>query len=57
MLKTADWEVLLTASDLDGLADKLRTTLQITHEDGLKLDTPLIDQGVDSLSAVTIGTW
>ncbi|KAF6837163.1 beta-ketoacyl synthase domain-containing protein [Colletotrichum plurivorum] len=41
----------------EGLAQKLRTTLQITHEDGVRLDTPLIDQGVDSLSAVTIGTW
>ncbi|WDK20925.1 beta-ketoacyl synthase domain-containing protein [Colletotrichum graminicola] len=41
----------------DGLAEKLRATLQITHEDGVKRDTPLIDQGVDSLSAVTIGTW
>ncbi|KAK2008309.1 beta-ketoacyl synthase domain-containing protein [Colletotrichum eremochloae] len=41
----------------DGLADKLRTTLQITHEDGVKQDAPLIDQGVDSLSAVTIGVW
>lgn len=49
--------VLLTPNVIDGLAEKLRTTLQITQEDGLKLDTPLIDQGVDSLSAVTIGTW
>ncbi|KAI8627214.1 beta-ketoacyl synthase domain-containing protein [Xylariaceae sp. FL1651] len=41
----------------DGLAEKLRTTLQIPHEDSVDLVTPLIDQGVDSLSAVTIGTW
>ncbi|KAK2020720.1 beta-ketoacyl synthase domain-containing protein, partial [Colletotrichum zoysiae] len=41
----------------DGLSEKLRATLQITHEDGVKPDVPLIDQGVDSLSAVTIGSW
>ncbi len=40
-----------------GLAEKLRATLQIPHEDSVNLDSPLIDQGVDSLSAVTIGTW
>lgn len=42
---------------LDGLAEKLRATLQIPQDDGIDLDAPLIDQGVDSLSAVTIGTW
>ncbi|KAI6403654.1 putative PKS/NRPS-like protein biosynthetic cluster [Pyricularia oryzae] len=41
----------------DGLSEKLRATLQINHEGGVKLDVALIDQGVDSLSAVTIGTW
>lgn len=48
---------LLMTVDIDGLAEKLRITLQITHEDGVKQDIALIDQGVDSLSAVTIGTW
>ncbi|PMD41855.1 beta-ketoacyl synthase domain-containing protein [Hyaloscypha variabilis F] len=41
----------------EGLAEKLRTTLQIPREDSVNLNSPLIDQGVDSLSAVTIGTW
>ena len=44
-------------SQTEGLAEKLRITLQIPGEDSVNLDSPLIDQGVDSLSAVIIGTW
>ncbi|KAL0941432.1 beta-ketoacyl synthase domain-containing protein [Colletotrichum truncatum] len=42
---------------IDGLATKLRSTLQIPPEDSVDIVSPLIDQGVDSLGAVTIGTW
>ncbi|KAG6012888.1 putative PKS/NRPS-like protein biosynthetic cluster [Claviceps pusilla] len=41
----------------DGLSERLRSTLQIAAEDSVDVETPLIDQGVDSLGAVTIGTW
>ena len=58
-------EQLLNAETLDqvretiaeALVDKLKTTLQIAREDSVDMDVPLIDQGVDSLSAVAIGTW
>ncbi|GKT48775.1 lovastatin nonaketide synthase mokA [Colletotrichum spaethianum] len=42
---------------IDGLCTKLRSTLQIAPEDVVDISSPLIDQGVDSLGAVTIGTW
>lgn len=42
---------------VDGLSTKLRSTLQIPPEDAIDITSPLIDQGVDSLGAVTIGTW
>ncbi|RYP45940.1 hypothetical protein DL768_007780 [Monosporascus sp. mg162] len=41
----------------DGLSEKMRSTLQIAAEDSVDVTTALIDQGVDSLGAVTIGTW
>ncbi|KAI1422434.1 polyketide synthase [Xylaria sp. FL1777] len=41
----------------NGLSLKLRSTLQIAAEDSINVTSPLIDQGVDSLGAVTIGTW
>ncbi|KAI3325573.1 putative polyketide synthase [Xylariaceae sp. AK1471] len=40
-----------------GLGGKLRSALQLGLEDTVSLTTPLIDQGVDSLSAVTVGGW
>ncbi|KAI5274298.1 hypothetical protein E4T47_02663 [Aureobasidium subglaciale] len=42
---------------LEGLSVKIRAALQIAASDELDLTSPLIDQGVDSLSAVIIGTW
>ncbi|GKU13396.1 unnamed protein product [Fusarium langsethiae] len=42
---------------INGLSTKLRSTLQIPPEDTVDTMSPLIDQGVDSLGAVTIGTW
>lgn len=42
---------------IDGLIGKLRSALQLTSEDTVSAVAPLIDQGVDSLSAVTVGGW
>ncbi|KAG5936300.1 Type I Iterative PKS [Claviceps sorghi] len=39
----------------DGLSERLRRTLGIATEDNVDVETPLIDQGVDSIGAVTIG--
>lgn len=39
------------------LSDRIRMALQLTAADELNVLSPLIDQGVDSLSAVTIGSW
>ncbi|POS76977.1 polyketide synthase [Diaporthe helianthi] len=42
---------------IDGLSGRIRGALQLTAADELNLATPLIDQGVDSLSAVTVSSW
>lgn len=42
---------------IDGLSSRIRGALQLTTADELNLTKPLIDQGVDSLSAVTVGSW
>ncbi|WQF82203.1 Putative Acyl transferase domain superfamily, Condensation domain, ancestral KRAB domain, thiolase [Colletotrichum destructivum] len=42
---------------IDNLSAKLRVTLQIADGESLHPDVPLIDQGVDSLGAVTVGSW
>ncbi|EAW13520.1 putative polyketide synthase [Aspergillus clavatus NRRL 1] len=42
---------------IDGLSGRIRGALQLTPADELNLTVPLIDQGVDSLSAVTVGSW
>jgi hybrid polyketide synthase/nonribosomal peptide synthetase ACE1 len=39
------------------LYGRVRGALQLTPADELNLTVPLIDQGVDSLSAVTVGAW
>lgn len=41
----------------DGLCVRIRGALQLTAADELSLTTPLIDQGIDSLSAVTVASW
>nr|OQO23245.1 hypothetical protein B0A51_12846 [Rachicladosporium sp. CCFEE 5018] len=58
-------ERLMRASDIDaaiaaiqdGLIDKLHIALQLAAEDTLDSTVALVDQGVDSLVAVTIRTW
>ncbi|OQE31496.1 hypothetical protein PENSTE_c001G10122 [Penicillium steckii] len=42
---------------LEGISAKIRVALQVAASDDINLNSPLVDQGVDSLSAVTIGTW
>ncbi|XP_044718107.1 polyketide synthase dehydratase domain-containing protein [Hirsutella rhossiliensis] len=42
---------------IDGLSSRICGALQLASADELNLITPLIDLGVDSLSAVTIGSW
>lgn len=41
----------------DGLTEKLRAALAIPADESVDVETPLIDQGVDSLVAVAIRTW
>ncbi|KAF1848288.1 putative polyketide synthase [Cucurbitaria berberidis CBS 394.84] len=41
----------------DGVSGKIRVALQVAADDPISITTPLIDEGVDSLSAVTIGAW
>lgn len=41
----------------DGLCVRIRGALQLTAADELSLTNPLIDQGIDSLSAVTVASW
>lgn len=41
----------------DSLSEKLRVALQIPAGETVHPTVPLIDQGVDSLGAVTVGTW
>ncbi|GAB1197712.1 hypothetical protein APSETT444_007015 [Aspergillus pseudonomiae] len=42
---------------IDGLSERLRVTLQVLDGETVHPTVPLIDQGVDSLGAVTVGTW
>lgn len=42
---------------IDSLSSRIRGALQLTTSDEINLAMPLIDQGVDSLSAVTVGSW
>ncbi|KAJ4181992.1 hypothetical protein NW755_010680 [Fusarium falciforme] len=42
---------------IEGVSGRIRGALQLTPADELSLTVPLIDQGVDSLSAVTVGSW
>lgn len=39
------------------MMEKLRSTLQLPPEEFVDADTPLVDQGVDSLVAVSLRTW
>lgn len=56
-LLTADGLEKVHEIIIDGLSGKIRGALQLTSADQLSLTTPLIDQGVDSLSAVTVSSW
>ncbi|KAH0290088.1 KR-domain-containing protein [Aureobasidium namibiae CBS 147.97] len=56
-LLSADTMDDVRAIILEGLSVKIRGALQIAASDELDLMSILIDQGVDSLSAVIIGTW
>lgn len=41
----------------NAMLEKLQTTLQLPPEDFVDVESPLIDQGVDSLVAVSLRTW
>nr|XP_036578380.1 polyketide synthase [Colletotrichum truncatum]KAF6785623.1 polyketide synthase [Colletotrichum truncatum] len=64
-LKTSIKEQLLTATGLeevrqiiiDGMCEKLRGTLHLPADEGVDPAAPLIDQGVDSLGAITVASW
>lgn len=63
--KTSVKELLLQATTMDevrqiiidGLSEKMRGTLHIPKDEKVNVTAPLIDQGVDSLGAVTVATW
>lgn len=63
--KTSAKELLLQAITMDevrqiiidGLSEKMRGTLHIPKDEKVNVTAPLIDQGVDSLGAVTVATW
>ncbi|KAE8824524.1 hypothetical protein PTNB85_09288 [Pyrenophora teres f. teres] len=63
--KTSVKEQLLVATTLDevrqaiivGLCDRLRGTLHLADGEQIDPDSPLIDQGVDSLGAITVASW
>ncbi|EDU46180.1 lovastatin nonaketide synthase [Pyrenophora tritici-repentis Pt-1C-BFP] len=63
--KTSVKEKLLVATTLDevrqaiivGLCDRLRGTLHLADGEQIDPDSPLIDQGVDSLGAITVASW
>ncbi|KXH44578.1 beta-ketoacyl synthase domain-containing protein [Colletotrichum nymphaeae SA-01] len=42
---------------IDGLSQKMRGILHIPADEKVNATTPLIDQGVDSLGAITVGSW
>lgn len=42
---------------LEGVSSRIRGALMFSAADELNLTAPLIDQGVDSLSAVTVASW
>ncbi|KAF1922660.1 uncharacterized protein M421DRAFT_10366 [Didymella exigua CBS 183.55] len=42
---------------IDGLSQKMRAILHIPADEKLEATAPLIDQGVDSLGAITVGSW
>ncbi|KXH63779.1 beta-ketoacyl synthase domain-containing protein [Colletotrichum salicis] len=42
---------------VDGLSQKMRGILHIPADEKVNATTPLIDQGVDSLGAITVGSW
>lgn len=41
----------------DGLSEKMRGTLHIPANEEVNIMAPLIDQGVDSLGSITVGSW
>nr|XP_036581666.1 beta-ketoacyl synthase domain-containing protein [Colletotrichum truncatum]KAF6790109.1 beta-ketoacyl synthase domain-containing protein [Colletotrichum truncatum] len=42
---------------IDGLSQKMRGILHIPTDEQVDATAPLIDQGVDSLGAITVGSW
>ncbi|KAI9163194.1 Lovastatin nonaketide synthase mokA [Paramyrothecium foliicola] len=42
---------------IDGLSQKMRGILHIPADEEVNVTAPLIDQGVDSLGAITVGSW
>jgi hypothetical protein len=51
------FEVYQADENADNLSEKLRVALQIPDGESVHPAIPLIDQGVDSLGAVTVGSW
>lgn len=46
-----------TDLSVDALVGKLRSIMRISSNEPVDEEGPLIDQGVDSLVAVTLRTW
>lgn len=41
----------------ESLSDKMRGVLHIPPEESVNAAAPLLDQGIDSLGAITVASW
>lgn len=58
MLASSSWVSLITSLiNLDAFIAKLNSSLNLSSDDSIDGNTPLIDLGLDSLVAVDIRTW
>ncbi|KAK1974431.1 beta-ketoacyl synthase domain-containing protein [Colletotrichum cereale] len=57
MLATATTMDQVRAAISESLSDKMRGVLHIPPEEGVNAAAPLLDQGIDSLGAITVASW
>ncbi|TQN66795.1 Lovastatin nonaketide synthase mokA [Colletotrichum shisoi] len=57
MLATATTMEQVRAAISESLSDKMRGVLHIPPEESVNAAAPLLDQGIDSLGAITVASW
>ncbi|EFQ36481.1 beta-ketoacyl synthase domain-containing protein [Colletotrichum graminicola M1.001] len=57
MLAMATTMEQVRAAIIEGLSDKMRGVLHIPPEESVNAAAPLLDQGIDSLGAITVASW